>query len=55
MQALQPPTMMEPWLSDHRGTVLVDGAGHWVHQEKPDEVNAALLAFLAEVTPARPR
>ena len=53
MQALQPPTMMEPWLSDHRGTVLVDGASHWVHQEKPDEVNAALLAFLAEVTPAR--
>ena len=27
----------------------VDGAGHWVQQERPDETNAALLAFLAEV------
>ena len=32
--------------TDHRGTVLVDGAGHWVQQEAPDEVNAALLEFL---------
>ncbi len=22
---------------------LIDGAGHWVHRERPDEVNAALL------------
>jgi pimeloyl-ACP methyl ester carboxylesterase len=29
-----------------RGTVMVEGAGHWVQQERPDEVNAALLAFL---------
>lgn len=27
-------------------TVSVAGAGHWVQQEKPDEVNAALLEFL---------
>jgi pimeloyl-ACP methyl ester carboxylesterase len=27
--------------------VLVDGAGHWVQQERPAEVNAALLDFLA--------
>jgi pimeloyl-ACP methyl ester carboxylesterase len=27
---------------------MVDGAGHWVQQENPTEVNAALLAFLAE-------
>jgi pimeloyl-ACP methyl ester carboxylesterase len=33
--------------------VLVDGAGHWVQQEKPTEVNAALLSFLADVTPSR--
>ncbi len=25
---------------------LVEGAGHWVHQERPDEVNAALLELL---------
>ena len=28
--------------------VLVPGAGHWVQQERPAEVNAALLKFLAE-------
>jgi len=32
--------------SDFRGSTIVAGAGHWVHQEKPDEVNAALLAFV---------
>lgn len=27
--------------------VLIEGAGHWLQQERPDEVNAELLAFLA--------
>lgn len=27
----------------------VDGAGHWVQQERPDDVNRILLAFLREV------
>lgn len=26
--------------------VLLDGAGHWLQQERPDEVNAVLLEFL---------
>ncbi len=26
--------------------VMIDGAGHWLQQERPDEVNAALLEFL---------
>jgi pimeloyl-ACP methyl ester carboxylesterase len=36
-------------LDDLRGLVTIDGAGHWVQQERPDEVNAALLAFLREL------
>jgi pimeloyl-ACP methyl ester carboxylesterase len=36
-------------LTDHRGTVLVDDAGHWVQQQKPNEVNAALVGFVNEV------
>jgi pimeloyl-ACP methyl ester carboxylesterase len=32
--------------ADMRDVVLIQGAGHWVQQEKPDEVNAALLRFL---------
>jgi pimeloyl-ACP methyl ester carboxylesterase len=41
--------MMNGWLTDPRGVVLVDGAGHWVQQEKPAEVNAALLGFLRDI------
>ncbi|MEB3021598.1 alpha/beta hydrolase [Mycolicibacter sp. MYC098] len=29
--------------------VLIEGAGHWLQQERPDEVNAALLEFLSGV------
>lgn len=40
------PALQEGIVTDHRGDVLVDGAGHWVQQEAPDEVNQALLTFL---------
>jgi len=29
-----------------RRTLILDGAGHWIQQERADEVNAALLEFL---------
>ncbi|HEX2849114.1 MAG TPA: alpha/beta hydrolase [Acidimicrobiales bacterium] len=51
--AMTPPSISEGWLSDHRGDVIIEGAGHWVQQEKPDEVNRSLLAFLAGL-PLRP-
>lgn len=44
-----PPSIMDGWLTDDRGRVLVEGAGHWVQQEKPDEVNAALVGFVDAV------
>ena len=34
---------------DYRGTTLIEGAGHWVQQEAPGEVNAALARFVAGV------
>jgi pimeloyl-ACP methyl ester carboxylesterase len=46
---MSPPAVMDGWVTDHRGTVLVEGAGHWVQQERPDDVNAALIEFLAGV------
>jgi pimeloyl-ACP methyl ester carboxylesterase len=36
-------------LPDFRGTTEVPGAGHWVQQERPLEVNAALVGFLASL------
>jgi pimeloyl-ACP methyl ester carboxylesterase len=35
-----------------RGAHLIDGAGHWVQQERASEVNALLLDFLAAQAPA---
>jgi pimeloyl-ACP methyl ester carboxylesterase len=48
---MSPPDRQDQWLDDHRGTVLIDGAGHWVQQERPDATNAALLDFLAQIHP----
>jgi pimeloyl-ACP methyl ester carboxylesterase len=36
-------------LPEFRGTTEVEGAGHWVQQERPSEVNAALLGFLSSL------
>jgi pimeloyl-ACP methyl ester carboxylesterase len=35
------------WVPDLRASITLEGAGHWVQQERADEVNAALLQFLA--------
>ena len=35
-----------------RDKVLIPGGGHWIQQERPAEVNAALLRFLAADYPA---
>jgi pimeloyl-ACP methyl ester carboxylesterase len=43
---MSPAAIMDGWLEDHRGSVTVEGAGHWVPQEAPDEVHAALIRFL---------
>jgi pimeloyl-ACP methyl ester carboxylesterase len=34
-----------------REPVWISGSGHWIQQERPDEVNDALLTFLADITP----
>jgi pimeloyl-ACP methyl ester carboxylesterase len=39
--------MLPSFCADLRGKVLIEGAGHWNQQEKPEENNAVLLAFLA--------
>ena len=46
---MTPPENFVDSLADHRGSVIVDGAGHWVQQEKPDDVNAALIKFIHEL------
>jgi pimeloyl-ACP methyl ester carboxylesterase len=45
-------TEMERVLPNLRRKLIIEGAGHWIQQERPDEVNAALIAFLNEVREA---
>ncbi len=35
--------------ADLRGKQLIDGAGHWVQEEKPDEVSASIVDFLTSI------
>jgi pimeloyl-ACP methyl ester carboxylesterase len=46
VRTFMPSAVMNGWVTDLRADVLVAGAGHWVQQERPDEVNAALLEFI---------
>jgi len=41
-----PAEAMSGWVSDLRAEIVVPGAGHWVQQQEPKAVNAALLEFL---------
>lgn len=45
-----PARAREVAVGDYR-EVMIDGAGHWLQQERPREVNAALLEFLSTVVP----
>ncbi|MCK1365444.1 alpha/beta hydrolase [Bradyrhizobium sp. 62] len=39
---------LERVLPNLKRKLIIEGAGHWVQQERPDEVNAALVRFLKE-------
>jgi pimeloyl-ACP methyl ester carboxylesterase len=41
---------MDEWVTDMRGKVFIEGAGHWVQMERPAEVTEALLGFLRTVS-----
>jgi pimeloyl-ACP methyl ester carboxylesterase len=41
--------VLDPFYLDLRKKVLIPGAGHWVQQEAPEEVNRELLGFLAQL------
>ena len=32
-----------------RYTIMLPGCGHWTQQERPEQVNAAMLEFLREL------
>jgi pimeloyl-ACP methyl ester carboxylesterase len=40
-------------VTDFRGSTIIPDAGHWVQQEKADETNAAIVAFLNGLSKAK--
>ncbi|HWF31162.1 MAG TPA: alpha/beta hydrolase [Solirubrobacteraceae bacterium] len=44
-----PAEAMNGWVTDLRAEIVVEGAGHWVQQQAPEAVNAALLDFLRKI------
>jgi pimeloyl-ACP methyl ester carboxylesterase len=42
--------MLKTACTDMRGCHLIDGAGHWVQQERPEQVSRLLLQFLNQAT-----
>ncbi|HMG00289.1 MAG TPA: alpha/beta hydrolase, partial [Gemmatimonadaceae bacterium] len=49
VRRFMPSEAMHGWVTDLRAEIVVPGAGHWVQQQAPEEVNAALLEFLSEL------
>lgn len=46
VRRFMPAEAMHGWVTDLRAQIVVPGAGHWVQQEAPEDVNEALLEFL---------
>ena len=49
VRRFMPAAVMDGWVTDLRVNAVIDGAGHWVQQESPDQVNELLLAWLSDV------
>ena len=49
VRRFMPAAVMEGWVTDLRVDAVIEGAGHWVQQQAPDQVNALLLGWLSDV------
>jgi pimeloyl-ACP methyl ester carboxylesterase len=49
VRRFMPAVVMDGWVTDLRVDAVIEGAGHWVQQQAPDQVNELLLAWLADV------
>jgi pimeloyl-ACP methyl ester carboxylesterase len=49
VRRFMPAKGMDRWFADLRDVVVIDGAAHWVQQERPEEVNRALRSLLGAI------
>ncbi|HEY6419773.1 MAG TPA: alpha/beta hydrolase [Candidatus Binataceae bacterium] len=43
------PTLMDQFVPNLRKKIIIPGAGHWIQQERPAEINSLMLEFLASL------
>ena len=49
VRRFMPGNGMASYVTDLRDFVVIEGAGHWVQQERPEEVSRLLLSFLSSI------
>lgn len=49
VRRFMPDAVMDGWVTDLRVNAVIEGAGHWVQQQSPEQVNELLLTWLADV------
>jgi pimeloyl-ACP methyl ester carboxylesterase len=49
VRTFMPAEAMQGWVTDLREQIVLPGACHWIQQEQPEQVNAALLRFLGGI------
>lgn len=49
VRAFMPHEAMTGSVTDLRDVVIIEGAGHWVQQERPEEVDQALIGFFDQL------
>lgn len=49
VRTFMPADNLAEILADLRAHIVVDGAGHWIQQERPEAVNEALVKFLDSI------
>ncbi|HJP66741.1 MAG TPA: alpha/beta hydrolase, partial [Actinomycetota bacterium] len=46
VRRMTPGDVMQGWVPDLREEIVLPGCGHWTQQERPQEINEALIRFL---------
>ena len=49
VRSFMPSDRIGEIFTNYQGTILIEGAGHWVQQERAEEVNDALISFLTSL------
>ena len=55
VRRFMPAAVMDGWVTDLRVNAVIEGAGHWVQQQAPDQVNARFARLARRRSRLKPR